>query len=132
MIDKLQKLVAAAAQAPSGDNTQPWRFVVDAAAETISLEVDQTRDPSPMNSGQRMARIAVGAALEGLLRTARGNGWTVELEKPPPPTLALLRLRRAAGRKNQVADFFGGAQHGRQQGVRGSCAGARRRLQCDL
>ena len=60
----LETLIAAGIQAPSGDNTQPWRFMVDSQARTIAAHVDETRDPSPMNSGQRMSRIAVGAAVE--------------------------------------------------------------------
>src|SRR5437879_1416097 len=87
----LEKLLAAAIRAPSGDNTQPWRFVVDAAAGRIALHLDETRDPSPMNSGQRMARIAVGAALENLLQTARKSGWTAELEEAPG-ALAVVRF----------------------------------------
>jgi len=95
-------LLAAAVRAPSGDNTQPWRFVVDYAAGTIALQVDETRDRSPMNSGQRMARIALGAALENLLRTANSNGWTVALQSPTPPALAFLRLQRPAGQPDHI------------------------------
>ena len=43
-------------------------------AGTIALEVDAQRDPSPMNAGRRMSRIAVGAALENLIRKARSHG----------------------------------------------------------
>lgn len=94
MHDNYTKLLAAAIRAPSGDNTQPWRFVIDPAAQTIAIRVDETRDPSPMNSGQRMARIAVGAALENLLRTAGANGWTMTLEKAQPPNLVLLHIEQ--------------------------------------
>ncbi|HMB08165.1 MAG TPA: hypothetical protein VKP69_31090 [Isosphaeraceae bacterium] len=87
-------VLAAAIYAPSGDNTQPWRFVIDPSGERIALQVDETRDPSPMNAGQRMARIAVGAALENLFRAAGGHGWTAELEAASPPDLAMVRLTR--------------------------------------
>lgn len=93
-------LLAAAGRAPSGDNTQPWRFVLDEGAGTVAVEVDESRDPSPMNAGQRMARIAAGAALENLLRTARHLGWDAEPEDAAPPALAGVRLRpgRPGGR----------------------------------
>jgi hypothetical protein len=78
--------------APSGDNTQPWRFIVDPTCGRIALRVDETRDRSPMNAGQRMARIAVGAALENLLQSARALGWTAALEPAGPPDLAVVRL----------------------------------------
>ena len=70
---ELEALVAAASRAPSGDNTQPWRFVVDRARGLVTIAVDPRRDPSPMNAGQRMARIACGAALENLVQAARAR-----------------------------------------------------------
>lgn len=72
----LETLLTAAIQAPSGDNTQPWRFAVNPDRRRIAIEVDPSRDPSPMNAGQRMARIAVGAALENIRRTLERNGRT--------------------------------------------------------
>jgi nitroreductase len=87
-------LLAAACRAPSGDNTQPWRFIVDPDGGRIALQVDETRDRSPMNAGQRMARIAVGAVLENLLRAAEGHGWATELELASLPELAAVRLTR--------------------------------------
>jgi nitroreductase len=60
MTGTLDTLLARAVRAPSGTNTQPWRFVVDDEARTIALDLDPARDPSPMNAGQRMARIALG------------------------------------------------------------------------
>jgi len=92
----LQQLLQAAVHAPSGDNTQPWRFIVDWEAGQISLHVDGSRDPSPMNAGNRMARIALGAALENIVRTAEGNGLHLEFEQPTPPALAAVRLRTEA------------------------------------
>lgn len=92
MDSPLVRLLAAAVRAPSGDNTQPWHFHVDSSTGTVAFLLDPTRDSSPMNSGQRMARIAVGAALENLLRTARHNGWEVGLDLVPGPAVALVRL----------------------------------------
>jgi hypothetical protein len=71
----LDTLLAAAVLAPSGDNTQPWTFVVDRKQSVVSIDVDPARDPSPMNAGQRMASIAIGAALENMVQTAEHNGW---------------------------------------------------------
>jgi hypothetical protein len=88
----LECLLNAAMRAPSGDNTQPWRFEADDGAGRIAFYVDERRDPSPMNAGQRMSRIAVGAALENVLRTAALNGWPAELEPPPPPAVAVVRI----------------------------------------
>jgi nitroreductase len=97
-----ETLITAAARAPSGDNTQPWRFVADPEARRIAVHVEETCDPSPMNSGQRMSRMAVGAALENLLRAARSKGWRTELEEPRDRALALVRLCDFAGDEGEV------------------------------
>ena len=47
------------------------------------MRVDETRDPSPMNAGQRMARIAVGAALENIFRMAGNSGMVPSLAVSP-------------------------------------------------
>ncbi|MBX3437163.1 MAG: hypothetical protein KF861_06715 [Planctomycetaceae bacterium] len=70
----LDQLVEAAVRAPSGDNLQPWQFEVHPDGRRVIIRVDATRDPSPMNAGQRMAWIAVGAAAENMLAAARFNG----------------------------------------------------------
>jgi nitroreductase len=88
----LEELVHAATLAPSGDNTQPWRFVVDAERGTIAFHVDETRDPSPMNAGQRMARIALGAALENVLYLCQKRGRCAEVQYEQADALAVLRL----------------------------------------
>ena len=93
----LRSLAAAAALAPSGDNTQPWRFAFDEEAGRIDVFLDESRDPSPMNAGQRMARIALGAAVENLLREARSRGLAATLERAAPPALASVRVPSGAG-----------------------------------
>lgn len=87
----IEPLLTAARRAPSGDNTQPWRFVVGEG--TVSLSLDPDRDPSPMNAGQRMSRIAVGAALENLLQAAGELGLSVDLAADPSPDLARVHVR---------------------------------------
>lgn len=70
----LEELVRAAIRAPSGDNTQPWLFELDDEQNRLLVAVDEERDRSPMNAGQRMSRIAVGAAVENVVRLAEANG----------------------------------------------------------
>jgi nitroreductase len=94
MKSSLQTLLSAAVCAPSGDNLQPWRFSVNPDGGAITFYVDETRDPSPMNVKQLMARVAIGAAIENLIRTARNNSWCVELEEGPPEAVALVRLQK--------------------------------------
>jgi nitroreductase len=87
-----EKLIAAAIRAPSGDNTQPWRFVLQQDPHRIAVYMDEARDPSPMNAGQRMSRVACGAAVENMLRMARAIGWEARLEADPGPALAVIVL----------------------------------------
>lgn len=87
----LLKLIDAAVLAPSGDNTQPWSFVVEPGEPRIEIHLDETRDRSPMNAGQRMARIAIGAAIENICRTAEQNGYQSETENRST-ALATVRL----------------------------------------
>ena len=75
-------LLKAAAVAPSGDNTQPWRFEVETSR--IRVIVDPARDPSPMNAGQRMARIAAGAAAENIIACQRHNGGEARVVRVQP------------------------------------------------
>jgi hypothetical protein len=75
-----EALIEAATRAPSGDNTQPWRFVIDRDRCSVSVFLDEKRDPSPMNAGQRMARMACGAATENLCKLAQAMGWSTSLE----------------------------------------------------
>ena len=87
----IQKLLQVAIQAPSGDNTQPWQFRVDEAAGRLDFLVDESRDVSPMNANQRMARISIGAAVENLLRVAEESGVPLETVAPSSESLVSLR-----------------------------------------
>jgi nitroreductase len=85
----IETLLSAARLAPSADNMQPWRFVIAPSGGRVTIHFDEKRSPAPENvDEQRMARIAVGAVLENVLRTARKNGWPVELLPPPPGAVA--------------------------------------------
>lgn len=84
-----RSLIEAGILAPSGDNVQPWAFDVDSAAGRVTIRVDPDRDRSPMNAGQRMSRIAVGAAAENVLRTAAFNHLSAIIENVSPEGVSL-------------------------------------------
>ena len=73
----IDTLIDAARLAPSGDNTQPWRFESTPATKSFKMMLVPERDVSPMNAANNMARIAFGAALENVYQTAQLNGWKI-------------------------------------------------------
>lgn len=102
MRKRLTTLIRAAVRVSSGDNTQPWSFALDAQTGCLAMDVEPTRDRSPMNAGQRMARLAIGAALENMLRTAAHSGWELELRQDRRQPRVLLRVTNPAGSTGTV------------------------------
>ena len=91
--DHIERILEAARIAPSHDNLQPWRFVV--SGETISFLVDPERGRShggALGPAERVARIAVGAALECALLRAGRMGALVRVEEPAPGALVTVTI----------------------------------------
>lgn len=63
-VEQFRDLVAAATLAPSMHNTQPWRFVADAAG--IDVYADDSRDLRVADPDHRARTISCGAALFNL------------------------------------------------------------------
>ncbi len=87
--DFVEKILAAAVQAPSADNLQPWRFRV--REDSISLYLTAERSADYL--GSAMAFLACGAAIENMTLTARAEGYE-----------ALVRLFPDAQDNNHIAD----------------------------
>ena len=71
---QLQAILTAGAQAPSGDNLQPWLVARD-GERGLAIAVDRTRDQSLYNYGFRASLIALGALVENLSIAARHAGY---------------------------------------------------------
>ena len=91
---RLRALVALAALAPSGHNTQPWRFRI--AGDTIELCADRTRALPVVDPHDRALVISCGAALGTLRAAIRADGHIAEIARLPdrrdPDLLARVRL----------------------------------------
>ncbi len=68
----VDQALAAAVRAPSPQNTQPWRFVVD--GPRIEVRLDRDRVLPIADPAGREARLACGAALCNLTLALRVNG----------------------------------------------------------
>lgn len=85
--DELERLLAWAQRAPSGGNSQPWRFAdqLGAGDATIECRVDRARAVSVLDDGLLAAQLACGAAAEHLIIAASGLGLAVELDAERNP-----------------------------------------------
>jgi nitroreductase len=90
LAEHIEHILDAARIAPSHDNVQPWRFVVE--GELVSFLVDVERDRTPADAAGRVARIGVGAALECALLRAGRMGATVKFVAPRPGALVTLSI----------------------------------------
>lgn len=98
--EELHSLVQFAILAPSGHNTQPWRFAVRDGA--LELLADRTRALPVVDPDDRELAISCGAAL-ALLRVAlRRFGHSGEVELLPDPTNRDLLARVRLGRRAQL------------------------------
>ncbi|MBB1152281.1 MULTISPECIES: Acg family FMN-binding oxidoreductase [Amycolatopsis] len=68
----VDQALAAAVRAPSPQNTQPWRFVVD--GPRIEVWLDRDRVLPVADPAGREARLSCGAAVCNLMLTLRVNG----------------------------------------------------------
>ncbi|TVP44421.1 MAG: hypothetical protein EA350_11605 [Gemmatimonadales bacterium] len=74
----MRRILAAAAQAPSGHNTQPWRFAVEGLR--ITILPDLSRRLPAVDPDDHALFISLGCALENLVVAARDEGYDAEVD----------------------------------------------------
>lgn len=81
MIRKLssdvERILEAGNTAPSGENCQPWRFVV--REEVIEIHLLPERDKSAYSWGQRAAFLAAGAVIENMVVEASARKYRADV-----------------------------------------------------
>ena len=113
--ETVQELVRLATLAPSGHNTQPWRFQADTRRVTITP--DFHRRLPVVDPDDHALFISLGAALENLVVAAREHGFlpTVELFPDDGPEGALrVRLDPLRPRPSPWQDALAKALEERQ------------------
>lgn len=77
----LERILEAGNSAPSGENCQPWRFVVRGNA--IEIHLLPERDQSAYGWGQRASYLANGAAIENMVTAASAEQYRAEVRYFP-------------------------------------------------
>ncbi|MFI8091031.1 Acg family FMN-binding oxidoreductase [Streptomyces sp. NPDC086080] len=97
----LERMIAAAAAAPSLHNTQPWRFRLTPDTRTLEVRAAPERGLRHIDPAGRALHVSVGCALLNLRVAVAHHGWepvTRLLPRPGrPDLLATVRLAHAAG-----------------------------------
>lgn len=83
LTDAMQRILKAALQAPSGGNSQPWRFWVD--GRRIWLQADEPTPRNRLNFDDRPAWLAHGMATENAVLAAAELGGCLTVQVLPQP-----------------------------------------------
>ena len=90
--ERLTRILDAARWAPSGDNTQPWRFALQEGLVLV-VEGSDTRDWCVYDLEGRASQLAVGALLESLALAATREGLEAVVSLLPESTDRAPRVR---------------------------------------
>lgn len=110
MTDSVRSLLEAAIRAPSGENVQPWQFVVreNNGVSIIDVRVTKEREQSLYGWGERASLVAVGAALENIRIAATREGFLAQIDTLPiagdPHLAARVHLSPGASAKDPLYD----------------------------
>jgi sulfur-carrier protein adenylyltransferase/sulfurtransferase len=83
-VSPLEQILDLARWAPSGDNTQPWRFEI-VADDAVVIHGFDTRQDCLYDIDGRPSQIAIGALLETLRIAATKFGLRVVVQRLPTP-----------------------------------------------
>lgn len=81
-MDPVEAILDQARWAPSGDNTQPWRFA-RSDADHVAIHAFDTRDHCVYDLDGHASQLAVGCLLETLAIAATGHGRGIEVKRRP-------------------------------------------------
>ncbi len=106
---RIAKILSAAVAAPSGDNSQPWRFVFR-APNTIEFHAIPEKDNALFNLDGSGTFFALGAALENAILEAKALGFEPEVVYRGEGSLVAALVLREGG-------MLSGAERELQQAI---------------
>ncbi len=85
MLEDIKEIIELGTYAPSGDNSQPWRFVID--NNRVDIFIIPSKDHPILNVGSAGTYLSLGALLENMKLAASTRNLTSEI-KILPETLS--------------------------------------------
>lgn len=102
MADQITDIVRLATLAPSGHNTQPWKFIIH--QNSIQLHPDLSRHLAMIDAQDREMWISLGCALENLVLAAHAAGFTTEVTYPDATEYIGITLAADSVQKDALYD----------------------------
>lgn len=103
-----EAILQAALQAPSGDNSQPWKLLID--KDQINLINLSDRDTSLYNHRQRASLVAHGALIENILIASASLGYKAAVrtfpDKSSPDLVATIALDKSEATNEPLYPFI--------------------------
>lgn len=96
--DSIVRWLNRAVHAPSGDNSQPWRFKID--GNVVTMFNIPSADATPFNFRQHGSFLAHGAVIENLSLIAHEEGYEARVHLLPDEANATARITFVPGRKS--------------------------------
>lgn len=104
----IQKIIEESVYAPSGDNSQPWRFLVQ--ENLIKIFSVPERDNPLYNFNQNGSLVAIGALIENLVISSSALGYNVDVELSKEDMretpVALLSLVKSDKQEDQLYSWI--------------------------
>ena len=100
-VARMKELVRYATLAPSGHNTQPWRFRIE--AHSIAILPDLSRRTPVVDPDDHHLFVSLGCAAENLLQAARALGFVGTAEfRPEPSGIIAVALERSKAEESPL------------------------------
>lgn len=105
----IEKIIIAGTYAPSGDNSQPWRFEVEGNNISLFKQPKPQLDHPRFNFKERGTYLALGAVLENMRIAALSQGFQANLtygtsDNPDEP-VAIMKLQQSHDASNTLSPF---------------------------